>query len=117
MNHFDPAKNYNLSLGLIFVSALLEAASPWATFSMAFSAATAYEDSAGNYTAFLASFWNIGKLGLSTFTLFILDYVEFNVVFLCYLGFNVIFLATTMKTARRIDKVPQGRYKQICKEF
>lgn len=117
MNHFHPDRNYNFSLGIIVVTALLEAGSPWATFSMAFSSATAYEEYAGNYIAFLASFWNIGKLGLSTFTLFILDYVKFNIVFFCYLGFNIGFLFFTMGTAKKIDRVPQKKYKRICANF
>ena len=99
------------------VAAVIEAASPWAIFSSSFSAATAFDDYAANYTAFLASFWNLGKLGLSTITLFLLEEFSYNILFIAYLTFNVAFLGLTMNTAKRIDRVPQEKYKMICSKF
>lgn len=117
LNHFNPDHNYNFTLGMNVLASLVEASAPWAIFSSSFSAATAYEDYAANYTAFLASFWNLGKLGLGTVTLFLLDHFSFNVIFMCYLGFNLLFLLFTIPTAKKIDKVPQQKYKDICSKF
>ena len=102
---FDPSSNYRRTVILFFVCLFLECGCPWMSYHIGIINSTTYKRYAATYATTLFGLVNLGKVLPVSFTVTLLDFINYPTLFIIMNIANLCFLFLAYKPmASKVDE-------------